>query len=87
MREHYVAADKLRRFELLQSFLPGEESSLSQAEIARELGLNENAVKQEAFRMKRLFGELLRAEVAETVGNAEEIDEELHYLIDVVCRR
>lgn len=87
VREHYVATNKQLRFELLQAFLPGDEPSRSQADIGRELGLNENAVKQEVFRLKKLFGEFLRSEVAETVANADEVDEELRYLIDVVCRQ
>ena len=85
--EHYQVGDKARRFELLKSFLPGEEPSASQAEIGQQLGLNENAVKQEVHRMKKLFGELLRAEVAQTVAHPEDVNEELRYLIDVVCRQ
>jgi len=86
LREHYQAGDKARRFELLESYLPGEEPVATQAEIGRQLGLNENAVKQEVHRMKKLFGELLRGEVAQTVAQPEDVDEELRYLIDVVCR-
>jgi RNA polymerase sigma-70 factor (ECF subfamily) len=87
LREAYAAAEKLNRFERLQSFLPGDQPTRSQAEIGQELGLSENAVKQEVFRLKRNFGELLRAEVADTVANPEDVDEELRYLIDVICRR
>jgi DNA-directed RNA polymerase specialized sigma24 family protein len=87
LREQYVANDKLQRYELLQAFLPGEQPDASQAAIGERLGLNENAVKQEVFRMKKLFGELVRAEVADTVTNPEDVDEELRYLIDVICRR
>jgi RNA polymerase sigma-70 factor (ECF subfamily) len=87
LREQYQAGDKARRLELLESYLPGEEPVSTQAEIGQQLGLNENAVKQEVHRMKKLFGELLRAEVAQTVAHPDDVDEELHYLIDVVCRR
>jgi RNA polymerase sigma factor (sigma-70 family) len=87
LRDHYASGNKLGRFELLQSYLPGEQASLSQAEIARELGLSENAVKQEVFRLKKLYGEILRAEVAQTVVHSDDVTEELHYLIDVVCRQ
>jgi RNA polymerase sigma-70 factor (ECF subfamily) len=87
LRERYQGDDKHRRFELLESYLPGEEPASTQAEIGRQLGLNENAVKQEVHRMKKLFGELLRSEIAQTVVHPEDVDEELHYLIDVVCRR
>jgi DNA-directed RNA polymerase specialized sigma24 family protein len=87
LRDHFQAMGKAERFELLESFLPGEEPSASQAEIGQQLGLSENAVKQEVHRMKKRFGELLRQEVAQTVAQPEDVDEELRYLIDVVCRR
>jgi RNA polymerase sigma-70 factor (ECF subfamily) len=87
LREHYQSGDKARRFELLECFLPGEEPTATQAQIAQQLGLNENAVKQEVHRMKKHFGQLLRAEVAQTVAHPEDVDQELRYLIDVVCRQ
>src|SRR5262245_1516912 len=86
LRDHYQAGDRARRFELLESYLPGEQPVATQAEIGRQLGLNENAVKQEAHRMKKLYGDLLRAEIAQTVAHPDDVDEELRYLIDVVCR-
>jgi RNA polymerase sigma-70 factor (ECF subfamily) len=86
LREHYQAGDKARRFELLESYLPGEQPASTQAEVGAQLGLNENAVKQEVFRMKKLFGELLREEVSQTVAHPEDVEPELRYLIDVVCR-
>ena len=87
LRDEYVRAEKRDRFELLADFLPGEKTGVSYAEIGPKLGLNENAVKQEVHRMKKRFGELLRAEIAHTVGHPDEVDEEIRYLIDVVCRR
>ena len=87
LREQYSGGERSRRFELLQSQLSGQAVGLSQAEMARQLGLTENAVKQEVFRLKKRFGELLRAEVAQTVAHPEDVDEELRYLIDVVCRQ
>jgi RNA polymerase sigma-70 factor (ECF subfamily) len=87
LREHYQASEKGRRFELLESYLPGEQPIATQAEIGCQLGLNENAVKQEVHRMKKLFAELLRGEVAQTVAQPEDVDEELRYLIDIVCRQ
>jgi DNA-directed RNA polymerase specialized sigma24 family protein len=87
LQKDYAAAEKSRRFEHLEQFLPGEEPVASQAEVATLLGMNENAVKQEVFRLRKRFGELLRAEVAHTVAHPDEVDEELRHLIDVVCRQ
>jgi RNA polymerase sigma-70 factor (ECF subfamily) len=87
LRAAYAGDDKARRFACLEQYLPGEQPSTPQAEIAQTLGLTENAVKQEVHRMKKRFGELLRDEVAQTVAHPDEVAEELRYLIDVVCRR
>jgi len=87
LRAEYAARDQARRFERLEQYLPGEDPGASYAETGAELGLSENAIKQEVHRLKRRYGELLRAEIAQTVVHPNEVDEELRYLIDVVCRR
>ena len=87
LREEYVQAGKADRFEWLSDFLPGEKTGVSYAEIGPKLGLTENAVKQEVHRMKKRYGELLRAEISRTVAHPDEVNEEIRYLIDVVCRR
>lgn len=87
LADDYARRGKQQRFESLQAFLPGSEPARPLAEIGPELGLSENAVKQEIFRLKKGFGDFLREEVAETVATPSEIDDELRYLIDVLCRR
>jgi hypothetical protein len=46
--------------------------------------MSEGAVKVAAHRMRERYRELLRAEVARTVGTAEEAEDELRYLISVL---
>jgi DNA-directed RNA polymerase specialized sigma24 family protein len=87
LREEYVAAGRAGRFTYLEAYLPGGQTMLSQAEVGAALGLTEGTVKQEVFRVRRRFGELLREAVAQTVAHPDEVDDELRYLIDVVCRR
>ena len=84
LREEYTAAGKRERFERLDSFLPGEESTLTYAEAAGQLGLTEAAVKSEIHRLKKRFGALLRSQIAETVADSSEIDDELRHLIGVL---
>ncbi len=43
--------------------------------------MTESAIKMAAHRLRRQHGELLRAEVAQTVSTAAEIDDELRHLI------
>ena len=87
LREEYAGADKAERFKYLEAYLPGGHATLSQAEVGAALGLTEGTVKQEVFKVRRRFGELLREAVAQTVAHPDEVDDEISYLIDVVCRR
>lgn len=87
LRAEYEAAGKGERFNHLEAYLPGGQTKLSQAEVGAALGLTEGTVKQEVFKVRRRYGELLREAVAQTVTHPDEVDEEIGYLIDVVSRR
>lgn len=69
------------RFEALKPFLTAETATPSAAVIAAQLGLTEPAVYSAVHRLRRRFAELLRAEIAQTVRDPEEIEDELRYLI------
>jgi len=86
LRQDYEEGDKARRYELLSSFLPGEQPSGSQAALGEQLGLSENAVKQEVHRKKKRLAELIRSEVEQTVSHPDDVDDELRHLIDIACR-
>ena len=81
LRDKYVGAQNAERFEVLSVFLPGAGGG-SQAEAARRLGVDANAVKQAVFRLRKDFGDALRAEITRTVPPSE-VDEELKHLMDV----
>ena len=46
--------------------------------------MSESAVTVAVHRMRKRYGQLLRAEIAETVITPEEVEDELRYLIRVV---
>jgi hypothetical protein len=56
----------------------------SQAQIASELGMTENAVKQAYHRFRQRYRELLREEIAHTVAVPGDIEDELRHLIAVL---
>jgi DNA-directed RNA polymerase specialized sigma24 family protein len=87
LKEEYEQGDKGRRFELLSQFLPGEQPSANQATLGEQLGLSENAVKQEVHRMRKRMGELIRSEVEQTVSHPNDVEDELRHLVDIACRR
>jgi RNA polymerase sigma-70 factor (ECF subfamily) len=86
LRSEYETSGRTERFTRLAAYLPGGQSTLTQAELGRELGLTEGTVKQEVFRLRRRYGELLRQAVAQTVAHPDDIEDEIRYLIDVVSR-
>jgi DNA-directed RNA polymerase specialized sigma24 family protein len=90
LQEEYVGledAARAQRFEQLVQYLPGGEAKMSHAELGKILGISEAAAKQEVYRVRKRFGEVLRNAVTQTVAHPDEVDDELRYLIDIVCRR
>ena len=75
-----------QQFAALKPWLLGEIPSLSQAGAARELGLSEGAVKVAVHRLRKRFRELVKAEIAQTVDDATQVQDELRYLVEVLSR-
>ena len=86
LREEYAVAGKAQIYEVLESFQPGERTTLSYAEAAAQLGVSEAAVKTLIHRLRQRHQQLVREEVAHTVTTAAEVDEELRHLITVISR-
>ena len=47
--------------------------------------MSEGAIKVAVHRLRQRYGELVRAEIAQTVATPEEADEELQYLVLQAC--
>lgn len=77
----FEAAGRAGHFAALKPWLTGDEGEATQAEIARQLGMNEGALKVAIHRLRKRFRDLVKAEVAQTVGSAAEAREELAYLL------
>ena len=80
LRAECAASGKTALFEALKGTLCAEEGPSSQAELAARLGMSVGAVKVAAYRLRQRYGELLRAEVADTVATEGEVDEEIRHL-------
>jgi DNA-directed RNA polymerase specialized sigma24 family protein len=83
LQKEYLAAGNAPLFEALKVFLTGADSP-SQAALAAQLGMNENALKQALFRMRQRYRTLLRGEIANTVATPAEVEDELRYLIAIL---
>lgn len=80
LRAEYTANGRASLFEALKIFLTGEKRAVSYAELAAQLATTEAALKMAVSRMRQRYGELLRAEIANTVSRPEDVDEELRSL-------
>lgn len=84
LRREYDGAGQGRRFELLKGYLLGEAAGVSYAETAARLGLTESATKSAIFKLRQRFGEVFRAEIAQTVGSPEEVETEIRHLLEAL---
>lgn len=84
LKKEYARADKSELYEALQGYLSGDKGTVPYAEMAAQLNLTEAALKMSVLRLRRRFGELLRAKIAHTVTRPEEIDEEIRALFAAI---
>jgi RNA polymerase sigma-70 factor (ECF subfamily) len=80
VREDYAGRGKARLFDGLRLCLLGEKDVVSHERLAAGLGMTPGAVRVAVHRLRQQFRELLRAEIARTVDNAEQIDDEIRDL-------
>jgi RNA polymerase sigma-70 factor (ECF subfamily) len=83
LREEYGRRGQSEIFTALEGFLPGSDSGATRAETATRFGMSAGALDMAISRVRQRFGVMLREEVAQTVASAEEVEEELRYLISV----
>jgi RNA polymerase sigma-70 factor (ECF subfamily) len=80
LQAELVAEGKSTLFEALKGTLTGGQSSRYEA-IGAELEMSAGAVKTAAHRLRRRYRALLREEISQTVAAADEIDDEIRYLL------
>jgi len=84
LKNEYVAAGNAALFDCLKQLLPDEPGSPSQTDMAGQLGMTANAVRQAFHRFRQRYQLLLREEIAHTVATPADIEDELRHLIAVV---
>ncbi len=80
LSQETAATGQSARFEELKCVLIGERPSLSYAELATKLRTTEAALKMTVQRLRRRYAELVQEEIAHTVPNPREVEEELRHL-------
>lgn len=81
LRSEYEARGRLAVFEALEDTLDGGQGAKTYAERADALDCSLGALKVTAHRLRTRLGELIRAEVAETVSDPRDVDAELGLLV------
>ena len=80
LREECEGKGRLRLFDTLSSHLTAERTEVSYANLSAALGLTETAVKKQLHNMRLRYRWLLRDEVAQTVADPADVDEEIRHL-------
>jgi RNA polymerase sigma-70 factor (ECF subfamily) len=84
LESEYRAANNAVLFDRLKEFLVGERGPPTQADIATDLGMTENAVKQAVHRFRQRYRVLLREEITHTVIAPGDVEDELRHLVSVL---
>ncbi len=84
LETEYRSAGNSKLFNCLKEFLSDEPGRRSQAEVAAELGMTENALKQAFHRLRQRYRQLLRDEIAQTVAVPGDVEDELRHFISVL---
>lgn len=81
---------KGEQFEMLKLWLTGDGGGgvdnvgMSQSEAAEKLGMSAGAVKVAVHRMRKRFGECVKAEIAQTLEESGDVETELRCLLEAV---
>jgi len=84
LEREYTAVGNERLFDRLKELLSDEQQRPSQAQLAEDLGMTENAVKQAFHRLRVRYRQCLREEIAQTVATPGDIEDELKYLVGIL---
>jgi RNA polymerase sigma-70 factor (ECF subfamily) len=85
LRAGFAEKGKADYFDRLSPFLDGDTrdgdtGNTRYEAVAAEMGVSPGALRTSVHRMRRKYRDLLRTEIAETVSEPEEIDEEIRFL-------
>jgi RNA polymerase sigma factor (sigma-70 family) len=80
LREECEGKGRLRLFHALSCHLTAERDEVSYANLSASLGIAETAVKKQLHNMRLRYRWLLRDEVAHTVANPADVEDEIRHL-------
>ena len=84
LRDESAAEGKARLYEQLKAFLMVGKSDITYAQAAATLELTEGAVRVAVHRLRQRYRELLRQEIAQTLSDPAQVDEEMRALFSAL---
>src|SRR5215467_10603470 len=81
LQEECEAHKRPRVFDVLSGALTADRGDIAYEPLALELGIKTSEIKVLLHRLRQRYRELLRAEIAETVADPADVDEEVRYLV------
>ncbi len=80
LETEFADSGKLAQFRQLKRFIIGQHEGATYKDAAEVLGTTEAAAKMAVHRMRRRYRQLLREEVAQTVADPSDVDDEIRDL-------
>ncbi len=85
LKSEYADGRKQERFNLLRDYVTANPQRVPYKELAANLGMSIEALRIAVFRLRARYGELIRKEIAETLGPDDDLEEEIRYLLSVLA--
>jgi RNA polymerase sigma-70 factor (ECF subfamily) len=80
LRAEFAAAGRPEDFEALKSCLLAERGAIDYSVLAGKIGSNEGAARVAAHRLRKRFRQIYRDEIAQTLAEGADLDDELRHL-------
>ena len=87
LETEYQQDGKLELFTALKQTLTGTRESQPYLELAEKLDMNEGAIKVAVHRLRRRYRDLIRAAIADTLDETENIDDEMRHLFSALTEK
>ncbi len=85
LRAEYSLAGKVPEFDLLKGTLIADRGAIPYAGLAATLQSTEGAARVAVHRLRKRFRELFRATIADTVGHASEVEDEMRHVVAILA--
>lgn len=86
LRREFEHAGKISEFDRLKTFLTADSKEIPYDTAAAGLGMSESALRVAIHRLRRRYRELFREEIAHTLAEGENVEDELRHLLEVLSR-